>query len=106
MAKRIIWAKEAVADRIQILDYWYKQLDSKEYSHKLDMMFKEVVQLLSNFPYLGRKLDSEPFSAVRLPWRTTNLMNRPGKRRTRNIWTQLRLITTGPATIFRESFWL
>jgi len=23
------------------------------------MMFKEVVQLLSDFPYLGRKLDSE-----------------------------------------------
>lgn len=59
MAKRIIWAKKAVAERIQILDYWYKHLGSKEYSHKLDMMFKEVVQLLSVFPYLGRKLGGE-----------------------------------------------
>lgn len=56
MAKRIIWAKEAVSDRIQILDYWYKRLGSKEYSSKLDEMFKEVVLLLSNFPFLGRKL--------------------------------------------------
>jgi len=59
MAKRIIWAREAVADRIQILDYWYKHLGSKEYSSKLDKMFKEVVQLLSHFPFLGRKLGVE-----------------------------------------------
>ena len=31
MAKRIIWSREAVADRIQILDYWYKRLGSKQY---------------------------------------------------------------------------
>jgi len=34
MAKQIIWAPEAVSDRIQILDYWYKRLGTKEYSKK------------------------------------------------------------------------
>ena len=57
MAKRIIWAKEAVADRIQILDYWYKHLGSKDYPSKLDKTFKEVVKLLSHFPFLGRKVE-------------------------------------------------
>jgi toxin YoeB len=56
MAKRIIWAPQAVADRIQILDYWYKRLGTKEYSQKLDEMFKEAVRLLSEFPFLGRQV--------------------------------------------------
>lgn len=56
MAKRIIWAPEATADRIQILDYWYKRLGSKEYSVRLDEMFKETLQLLSRFPQLGRRV--------------------------------------------------
>jgi plasmid stabilization system protein ParE len=58
MAKRIIWAREAVADRIQILDYWHERLGSKDYSIKLDKMFKETVQLLSHFPNLGRELEN------------------------------------------------
>jgi len=58
MAKRIIWAPQAVADRIQILDYWYKRLGNKAYSAKLDDMFKETVQLLSRFPQLGRHLEN------------------------------------------------
>ena len=58
MAKRIIWAPQAVADRIQILDYWYKRLGTKEYSVKLDETFKETVQLLSRFPLLGRSLEN------------------------------------------------
>src|SRR5690554_5720200 len=58
MAKRVIWSREALADRIQILDYWYQRLGSKEYSRKLDNTFKEVVLLLSHFPFLGRKLEN------------------------------------------------
>ncbi len=56
MEKRIIWAPQAVADRIQILDYWYKRLGNKKYSLKLDVEFKETVELLSNFPFLGRRI--------------------------------------------------
>lgn len=57
MAKPIIWSKEALADRIQILDYWYRRLGSKEYSLKLDGMFKEIVYILSLFPSLGRQIE-------------------------------------------------
>ncbi len=52
MAKRIIWAPQAVGDRIQILDYWY-------HSRKLDSMFKESVELLSEFSFLGRQVRNQ-----------------------------------------------
>lgn len=57
MAKRIIWSREALADRIQILDYWYQRIGNKEYSAKLDGRFKEIIHLLSHLPTLGRKLE-------------------------------------------------
>lgn len=56
MAKQIIWAPQAVADRIQILDYWSKRLGTKKYSQKLDEMFKESVTLLAEYPFLGRQV--------------------------------------------------
>jgi len=40
MAKRIFWSRQAVADLIQILDYWYQRLGSKEYPSKLNKGFK------------------------------------------------------------------
>ncbi len=58
MAKRIVWSKEALADRIQILDYWYQRLGSKDYLSKLDDRFRNTVRLLSEFPDLGRKLNN------------------------------------------------
>lgn len=58
MAKQIIWAPQAVADRILILDYWHKRLGTKAYSVKLDDMFRETVQQLSRFPLLGRQLEN------------------------------------------------
>jgi plasmid stabilization system protein ParE len=57
MAKRIIWSREAVADRIQILDYWYKRLGDKRYSARLDEQFRRAVRLISIYPGLGRRLD-------------------------------------------------
>ena len=59
MAKRIVWSKEALADRIQILDYWYQRLGSKDYPTKLDDTFRNTIQLLSRFPDLGRKLKNQ-----------------------------------------------
>lgn len=54
MAKRIIWSPQATADRIQILDYWYRRLGTKRYSEKLDEIFRNTIQLLARHPILGR----------------------------------------------------
>ena len=56
MAKRIKWSQQAVADRIQILDYWFQRIGNKSYSRKLDKSLRKVIQLLSEYPELGRRL--------------------------------------------------
>ena len=56
MAKRIKWSTLAVADRIQILNYWYQRIGNKNYSKKLDKSLKEIILKLAEFPKLGRKL--------------------------------------------------
>jgi plasmid stabilization system protein ParE len=56
MAKRIIWSPEAVADRLEILDYWYKRLGDKKYSTKLDNLFKEGIDTVSRLPFIGRQV--------------------------------------------------
>ena len=56
MAKQIIWSREAVADRIQILDYWFERLGSKDYPVKLDNTFREMVKLISQYFHLGREV--------------------------------------------------
>ncbi|WP_299290128.1 type II toxin-antitoxin system RelE/ParE family toxin [uncultured Mucilaginibacter sp.] len=58
MAKRIKWSTHAVADRIAILDYWFQRIGNKNYSRKLDHSLKEVINILSAFPKLGRQLDA------------------------------------------------
>ena len=57
MARRIRWSASAVADRIQILDYWYRRTGSKIYPRKLDMQFRDVLKLLLQFPDLGRRME-------------------------------------------------
>ena len=57
MAKRIIWSLNALADRIEILEYWYQRIGNKIYSKKLDSEMKKIIQSISEFPELGRKMD-------------------------------------------------
>ena len=54
MAKNIKWSKQAVADRIQILDYWFKRIGDKTYSKKLDKNLREAILLLSEHPLMGK----------------------------------------------------
>lgn len=56
MAKRIVYSENAVKDRLEILEYWYKRIGTKTYSKKLDKAFREVIKLLAEHPELGRQL--------------------------------------------------
>ena len=56
MAKRIVYSENALKDRIEILDYWYKRIGTKTYSRKLDKAFRQVIKLLSEHPELGRQM--------------------------------------------------
>ena len=54
MVKRIIWSKNALRDKVQILDYWFKRIGTKRYSGKLDRQLRQAVKGLRNFPEMGR----------------------------------------------------
>ena len=47
--------KNALSDRIQILNYWYDRIGNKRYSRQLDKSIKDLISLLLEFPELGRK---------------------------------------------------
>ena len=55
---RVVWSAHALADRMQILDYWFVRTGSKVYSRKLDNSFKAIINHLTYFPEMGRKLDA------------------------------------------------
>ncbi len=56
MARGIVWSKIALADKLLILDYWFKKLGSKNYPKKLDREFRETIKHLSKHPLLGKRL--------------------------------------------------
>jgi toxin YoeB len=56
MVRRIIWSKNALKDKILILDYWFKRIGTKTYSRKLNKELKQAVKNLKYFPKMGRVL--------------------------------------------------
>ena len=58
MVRRVIWSKNAIADKLLILDYWFQKLGSKVYAKKLDRDFRESVKHLSKHPFLGKSLEN------------------------------------------------
>jgi addiction module RelE/StbE family toxin len=57
MAKQIIWSLRAQKDKKEIFKYWSQHNKSNRYSKKLNQLFKEATQLLSEHPYIGRSTD-------------------------------------------------
>jgi plasmid stabilization system protein ParE len=57
MAKKIIWSVRAHEDRKNILDYWKQRNKSNTYSEKLDKRFRDSIEILKDFPQIGRKTD-------------------------------------------------
>jgi addiction module RelE/StbE family toxin len=58
--RKIVWTKTAKLERKEILTYWVNRTKSKTYSKKLNKLFSEAVNLLSEHPKIGRTTnDSE-----------------------------------------------
>jgi toxin YoeB len=54
MVKKIIWTKEALDNKLKILNYWNQRNKSKVYSKKLNKLFKDSTKVIQRFPSLGR----------------------------------------------------
>lgn len=57
MLKQIKWSVRANQDRLEILDYWIKGNQSNSYSLKLDLLFRQTVELLANTPEIVKPTD-------------------------------------------------
>ncbi len=66
MAKQIIWSLNAQTDRKEILLYWIERNKSTRYSYKLNQLFKEVIELLSEHPFVGRPTDKSPSVRIKI----------------------------------------
>jgi len=59
MAKKIVWSAKAQINRKEILEYWLERNRSNMYSIQLDQLFREAVQIISQYPAIGRPTEFE-----------------------------------------------
>ncbi|GGG57163.1 type II toxin-antitoxin system RelE/ParE family toxin [Epilithonimonas arachidiradicis] len=60
MAKRkIVWTNSAKSELKEILIYWTNKTKSKTYSKKLNKLFTEAIDLLSQHPKIGRTTNDQ-----------------------------------------------
>lgn len=55
--KKIIWSKQAIYDKFDILDYWIYRTKSKSFSIKLNKLFNEALVQISTHPYSGKQTE-------------------------------------------------
>lgn len=53
MAKKLIWSKQALQDRKDILDYWINRNKSKTYSIRLNNLFIDAIKIIAEHPNIG-----------------------------------------------------
>lgn len=53
--KEIKWTLKAIHDKLGILEYWIERNKSKTYSEKLNRLFENSVESISNHPEQGKK---------------------------------------------------
>ena len=66
MAKEIIWSDQAFNHRKNILRYWILKNKSTAYSIKLDQLFRETVNLIAEYPHIGKPTDIKNIRAKKL----------------------------------------
>ena len=57
MVKQVVWSLIAQNDRKGILHYWRLRNKSNTYSKKLNQLFKESIQIIRDFPQIGKLTD-------------------------------------------------
>jgi toxin YoeB len=57
MAKKLIWSKQALQDRKDILDYWINRNKSKTYSIRLNNLFIDAIKIIAEHPNIGIATD-------------------------------------------------
>ena len=64
MVKKIVWTKEALENKFDILNYWTVRNKSNEYSRKLNKLFRETTKVIQKFPNLGRPTKRKDIKSI------------------------------------------
>jgi len=59
MVRKVVWSSEAEKDLISILEYYFYEVDAKQYARKLDSIFYEQVKVIELFPQIGKESNAE-----------------------------------------------
>lgn len=59
MAKQIIWSKKAQTELLEIFEYWINRNKSNVFAVKLNSLIQEQLDLIMEYPKIGRKTDIE-----------------------------------------------
>jgi toxin YoeB len=59
MVKQIVWSQRAQDVRKQILEYWKNRNKSNTYSKKLDKRFREALNIIRDYPQIGKQTDDQ-----------------------------------------------
>ncbi|MCW3126830.1 MAG: type toxin-antitoxin system RelE/ParE family toxin [Bacteroidetes bacterium] len=57
MAWKVGWSQRAQSQRKAIFEYWNQHNQSYAYSEKLDRYINDTINVLKEYPYLGRKTE-------------------------------------------------
>ena len=57
MVRTIIWTEKAQRELLEILKYWNHRNKSKLFSARLNKLIEEQLNLISEFPKIGRTTD-------------------------------------------------
>lgn len=63
MAKKIEWSQASIDDRFNIYQFWLENNKSPSYSDRLEQLFNDAANLISEFPEIGTETD---FAGVRV----------------------------------------
>ncbi|MFY0654668.1 MAG: type II toxin-antitoxin system RelE/ParE family toxin [Cyclobacteriaceae bacterium] len=55
MAKKVRWTTRSIIDRTNIYKYWLERNQSEIYAEKLEHLFEQSAELISQFPNIGTR---------------------------------------------------
>lgn len=66
MVKRIVWLKEALDNKFDILNYWVNRNKSNIYSKKLNKLLRDTTKAIQRFPTLGRETKRKDVKSIQI----------------------------------------
>lgn len=57
MVRRVIWTPRAQEEKKEVLKYWIRRTQSKAYSRKLNLLVREAIRLIKEYPQIGKSTD-------------------------------------------------